>query len=196
MFFLRKPRPETLQEILDSQASLDFTYPHVGATADRANLPQGFVVDHTRAKLGEGEDVFQAAKASLQRWRQYAFDWLEAWPDETHLEKGREIAIVARAVGLWWVNVCRIVEAADEPDEFGFTYGTLPEHEECGEERFRIERTETGEVWYDILAFSRPNSMLARIGYPYVRRVQKRFGRESVAALKREVETRISPERV
>jgi uncharacterized protein (UPF0548 family) len=47
-----------------------------------------------------------------------------------------------------------------------------------------IEFTETGEVWYDIYAFSRPQSWLARIGYPYVRRIQKLFGRYSVAALR------------
>jgi hypothetical protein len=38
-------------------------------------------------------------------------------------------------------------------------------------------------VWYDILAFSRPQRLLTRLGYPYVRRVQKRFGRESAAAM-------------
>ena len=75
----------------------------------------------------------------------------------------------------------------DQPNRFGYTYGTLPLHEECGEERFLIELNDQGEVWYDILAFSRPHSMLARIGYPFVRRVQKRFGRESVAAMQREV---------
>jgi uncharacterized protein (UPF0548 family) len=38
-------------------------------------------------------------------------------------------------------------------------------------------------VWYDILAFSRPSHILAWLGYPIVRRTQKRFGRESAAAV-------------
>jgi hypothetical protein len=38
-------------------------------------------------------------------------------------------------------------------------------------------------VWYDILAFSRPNQLLTRLGYPWVRRTQKRFGRESAAVM-------------
>jgi uncharacterized protein (UPF0548 family) len=46
-----------------------------------------------------------------------------------------------------------------------------------------------GSVWYDILAFSRPNHVLARIGYPYVRRVQKRFGQQSAAAMQQSVES-------
>ena len=30
-------------------------------------------------------------------------------------------------------------------------------------------------VWYDLYAFSQPNQWLARLGYPVVRRLQKRF---------------------
>ena len=37
-------------------------------------------------------------------------------------------------------------------------------------------------VWYDILAFSRPQHLLVGLGYSVVRRKQKRFGRESGAA--------------
>ena len=64
--------------------------------------------------------------------------------------------------------------------KFGFAYGTLPEHAESGEERFLIEwdRAGDGGVWYDILAFSRPRQFLARLGHPWVRRLQKRFGRD------------------
>jgi uncharacterized protein (UPF0548 family) len=38
-------------------------------------------------------------------------------------------------------------------------------------------------VWYDIRAFSRPRHVLARLGYPLTRRTQKRFARDSVAAM-------------
>jgi uncharacterized protein (UPF0548 family) len=186
MFSPRKPSTETLRRILDSQASLELTYPEVGATA--AELPTaGYVMDHTRAMLGQGEQAFADAKAALKSWRQYRFSWLEAWPDDTPINAGDEVATVARLLGLWWVNVCRIVYTIDEPDRFGYAYGTLPEHVECGEERFQIELTETGEVWYDIVAFSRPQHWLARVGYPYVRRTQKRFGRNSVAAMQQAV---------
>ena len=46
---------------------------------------------------------------------------------------------------------------------------------------------EENSVWYDILAFSRPNQFSARLGYPVVRRLQKRFGRDSAAAMLRAV---------
>ena len=42
-------------------------------------------------------------------------------------------------------------------------------------------------VWYDILAFSRPQQLLARLGYPLARRLQKRFARDSAAAMRRAV---------
>ena len=45
----------------------------------------------------------------------------------------------------------------------------------------------TGRVRYDILAFSRPHQFSARLGYPVVRRLQKRFGRDSAAAMLRAV---------
>lgn len=192
MIFLRKPRPETLRNILKSQSDLDFTYRDVGATINGTDLPAGFVVDHTRAVLGQGTEAFEAAKSSLRKWRHYAFTWLEAWPNDTPLEKGQDLCTVAHVMGVWWVNVCRIVEVFDEPHRFGYIYGTLPEHAECGEERFLIELNETGEVSYEILAFSRPQQWLPRLGYPFVRRVQKRFAKESVESLQHEVRRQLS----
>ncbi len=43
-----------------------------------------------------------------------------------------------------------------------------------------IEMTVDEDVWIDILAFSRPNTALARIGNPLMRLAQSRFGKESV----------------
>jgi uncharacterized protein (UPF0548 family) len=43
---------------------------------------------------------------------------------------------------------------------------------------------------YDILAFSRPRQMLARIGYPLSRLLQKRFAEGSKAAMLEAVNSR------
>jgi uncharacterized protein (UPF0548 family) len=172
MLLFRKPKPDTIRRFLDDQGKLDFSYEDIGATASQP--PAGYVVDHTRVKLGAGEEVFAAAKAALESWQQFL------------------VAVVARSIGLWWLNACRIVYLIDEELEekkFGFAYGTLPDHAGAGEERFLIEMDGDGGVWYDILAFSRPNHVLARIGYPYVRRVQKRFGKHSAAAMQQAVES-------
>jgi uncharacterized protein (UPF0548 family) len=185
MLSLRKPSAETVRQFLMEQAKLDFSYSAVGATANQ--LPAGFVVDRTRIKLGEGVAVFQAAKAALRHWKQFDLGWLEAWSPETPIRTGEVVAIMARSIGLWWLNACKIVYVIDEPgpkSRFGLAYGTLPDHAARGEERFLIEWNQAdNSVWYDILAFSRPNHILARLGYPMVRRAQKRFGRESAAVM-------------
>ncbi len=189
MLSLRKPSAESIRPFLAAQAKLPFTYPAVGATA--TTPPAGFVVDHTRIKLGEGEDAFRSATAALRRWEQFRLGWVEAWSPETPIQVGEVVAVMGRAIGLWWLNSCRIVYVVDESgpiNKFGFAYGTLPGHVESGEERFLIEWDQGDDgVWYDILAFSRRNHILTRLGYPMVRRSQKRFGRDSAAAMFRAV---------
>src|SRR5262245_1883641 len=189
MLSLRKPSAERLRDFLAAQSKLDFTYPAVGATA--AVPPVGYVVDHTRIKLGEGAGTFAAARAALRRWAHFRLGWVETWPPETPLQAGQVVAVLARFLGLWWLNACRIVYVVDEEGpvrRFGFAYGTLPQHAESGEERFALEWYEADEaVWYDSLAFARPRQLLARLGHPLARRLQKRVARDSAAAMRRAV---------
>lgn len=189
MLSLRKPSPEVIRQFLTAQAKLDFSYSAVGATA--TTPPAGYVVDHTRIKLGEGEAIFTAARDALEKWRQFDLGWLAAWSPDTPIKTGEVVAVLARAIGLWWLNACRIVYVIDEAGpitKFGFAYGTLPDHAGSGEERFLIEWDQANHsVWYDILAFSRPQHFLVRLGYPMVRQTQKRFGRKSGAAMLRAV---------
>ena len=189
MFSLRKPSVESIRGFLKKQAALDISYPAAGATAN--SLPAGYVTDRTRILLGSGESIFLAAKAALQRWEHFRLGWVELWSPDTPIQPGEVVAIMAWAAGLWTLNCCRIVYAVDESgpvSKFGFAYGTLPGHVESGEELFQIEWDQnTNSVWYDILAFSRPNHFLTRLGYPLVRHTQKRFGRDSAAAMYRAV---------
>ena len=114
MVSLRRPSTETIREFLASQSKLGFTYTAVGATASLP--PAGYVVDHTRIKLGEGEEVFTRAKAALRRWEQFRLGWVEAWSPETPIQTGEVIAVIARNFGLWWLNACRIVYVVDEAE--------------------------------------------------------------------------------
>ncbi len=189
MIYRQKPSSDLVTRFLAKSATLDFSYSAVGATA--TTPPAGFIVDRTRIVLGTGEEVFEAAKAALRRWQQFRLGWVDVWSPETPLEVGKVVAIMGRAAGFWWLNSCRIVYTVDESDtitKFGFAYGTLPAHVERGEERFLIEwDRNTNQVVYDILAFSRPNHILTRLGYLMVRRCQKRFGRDSAASMFRAV---------
>jgi uncharacterized protein (UPF0548 family) len=188
MLLLRKPSAERLREFLTVQWTLGLTYPAVGATA--AVPPAGYVVDHTRIKLGEGARTFAAAKDALRRWQHFRLGWVETWPTEIPLQAGEVVAVIAHVFGLWWLNACRIIYVVEEHgpvQRFGFAYGTLPQHAESGEERFTVELHQADNaVWYDILAFSRPHQLVARLGYPFARRLQKRFARDSAAVMQRE----------
>lgn len=184
MLKLQKPSAETIRRFLDERTDVAFSYADLGATRHRP--PSGFVVDHTRVAIGQGQQDFLAARAALQRWDQFRIGWVQAEPVETPIEEGQMIAVVAQLMGVWWINACRIVYAIDGPEDaqrFGFAYGTLPEHVGKGEERFTVEIDAGGTVWYDILAFSRPQAWVAVLAYPVLRWMQKRFGRQSAARM-------------
>jgi uncharacterized protein (UPF0548 family) len=189
MLLLRRPSKGAIFRFLAAQSQLDFTYSAIGCTATVA--PEGYTVDHTRVMLGTGEKAFRRAKAALERWDHFRLGWVEAWPPETPIESGEVVSVLAHKFRMWSLNACRIVYVVDEPGpvhRFGFAYGTLPDHVETGEERFLVEWDESsGDVWYDILAFSRPRHPLARAGNSYMRRMQQRFGRDSAAAMQRAV---------
>lgn len=54
---------------------------------------------------------------------------------------------------------------------------------QAGEERFSIEIDENNQVWYEVLSFSKPASILSLVGYPYVMLRQKYFANESAKAM-------------
>ena len=184
MLSFQKSSVDSIRSFIAEQSNLDFSYTAVGATA--TTPPVGFVVDHTRIKLGEGEAVFQSGITALRRWDHFKLGWVDAWP-EAPIQPSEIVSVMGRALGMWWLNCCRIVYVVNESGpikKFGFAYGTLPGHIESGEERFVIEWNQgDNSVWYDVLAFSRPNHILIRLGYPVVRRMQKRFGRDSAKAV-------------
>ena len=53
----------------------------------------------------------------------------------------------------------------DQPEEYGFAYGTLPAHPEQGEEAFHVARR-SGRLVFTVTAFSRPRHPAARLGGP------------------------------
>ncbi len=186
MFLLSQPTEEIVRQFVSRQHGLPFSYSEVGAT--RNGAVAGYTVDHNRIKLGHGEDTYQRAISALSSWKQFDLGWVTIVPKGKLLEVGTTVAVQAKTFGLWSLNAARIVYVIDEAEsmrKFGFAYGTLPDHVECGEERFMIEWHEDSDnaVWYDIYAFSRPQHPLVKLGRPIARRLQKRFARESLAVM-------------
>ena len=191
MIFWHRPAAAEVRRQLERQAALPFSYAEVGATRRDADVPRRsavdlLVVDHNRICVGRGADDFGAAVAAVRRWQMFALGWVElCWP-EAPIAAGSTVGVLARLVGVWSLNAARIVYTIDEQgdvERFGFAYGTLPDHAERGEERFSVEwHRDDDSVWYDILAFSRPQWLTA-LGYPYARWLQKRFAAGSLRAM-------------
>lgn len=186
MLSLSRPTEAILDLILKSESNRNFTYSCVGATANDQR-PIGFDLDENRVIIGHGDKVFEAACIALRRWQQFPPNWARIYPNCAPLAVNQPIIVVIRNLGIWWINSARIVDVVDQcvpPRRFGFAYGTLPAHVECGEERFMIEMVADGTVSYALRAVSRPRMLLTRLGYPIVRRLQKRFVRASQAAMR------------
>ncbi len=185
LLYLRKPTEEIIRQFIAGLRDMPFSYSEVGAT--QGMPPTGYSVDHNRIKLGEGETTYRRAVSALKGWKHFELGWVEIVPAGVPVEVGQIVAMQARTFGLWWLNACRIVYLLDENPEFkgrfGFAYGTLPAHVECGEERFTIEWLKDDSVWYDIYAFSRPGHPLVRLVFPYARLLQQQFARNSLSVM-------------
>ena len=184
MFLFSKPDREQIDEFLDSAYRQQYSYADVGATRSD-DRPSGYLHhDRNRVQIGQGDEHWERAKQAVRDWKMFDLGWCGiCWP-ETPIEEGRNVAMMASHLGLWSLNACRIVYTIDGPHLFGFTYGTLTDHAESGEERFIVERDEqTGEIFYDLYSFSRPKQILAILGYPYARYLQTQFVTDSKKAM-------------
>ena len=96
-------------------------------------------------------------------------------------------ATVVVTLGTHWLELlapCPIVGVLDEPDRWGFAYGTLPGHPEQGEESFVVSINGDDEVTFKITAFSRPGERLTRLAGPIARTIQSAGTNGYVKALK------------
>lgn len=190
MFRLTRPSATDVALFVASQGRSAFTYPEVGATRS-GPAPSGYVVDRNRVRLGAGAAAFERAVASLTRWRMLAHGWAFVAPAEPPIVPGTTVAVVASHYGFSSLNACRIVYVLDGGERdaagvrrAGFGYGTLADHGAIGEERFSVEwHSADDSVWFDLYAFSRPGNATARVGYPFGRRLQRRFARAAKQAM-------------
>ncbi|QYM79995.1 DUF1990 domain-containing protein [Horticoccus luteus] len=185
MWSLSQPAETKVSALLARQQGAALSYAQIGASATPAT-PAGFNLDHNRIGLGRGAAAYAAARAAVARWEMFPRPWTRIAPANAPIEAGTVVAMQAHALGLWWLNACRIVYVVDEAApvrRWGFAYGTLPAHVERGEERFTVEWRDDDSVWYDLRAFSQPRYWAARVAKPLARRLQRKFVRDSQAAM-------------
>lgn len=162
-----------------------FTYDEVGATA--ASYPAGFPQDYHlvqhRAQVGHGRKDFDHALSQLRGWQMHRDSGLQVATSSPTAAVG-EVVLLRLGPGPLSLRIpCRVVYAVTEDDRGGFAYGTLPGHPESGEELFLVELTESGAVTFTVTAFSRPATLLVRLGGRVSWAVQRRAIRRYSAAL-------------
>lgn len=186
------PRSTDSSRQTKTQASLI----HTSAKPSAASLvlknisdTKAYNLDRNRIIIGQGDEDWENAKEAVRNWKMFDMPWVDlCWPDAP-IEEDRTVAVLIRHFGFYSLNAARIVYTIDKLNKLGFAYGTLADHGESGEERFSVELdNETGEVWYDIYAFSRPNHFLAKLGYPLTRMLQKQFAADSKIAMLRAID--------
>jgi uncharacterized protein (UPF0548 family) len=124
--------------------------------------------------LGQGDHVWDRARTGLRDWAAHRGAGISIVPPDAPLEEGTTVAVLMPAGPLKVVASCRIVRVVDEPDRFGFAYGTLPAHPEAGEERFVVTRDPDTTVRFEVVAFSRAHDRLTKLGGPIPRALQRR----------------------
>jgi uncharacterized protein (UPF0548 family) len=158
----------------------DFTYAEVGATRHEP-LPERYNHLRYRTLIGAGADVFARAGQAV-----LTFDMHRAAGARVHSTADRAAPGVRLTVTFGPFTVpCEVVYAYDEPRRAGFGYGTLPGHQECGEEAFFVDRDEEDRVWFTVRAFSRPARWPAVVGGPLAVLFQRVFAWRLGRALKR-----------
>lgn len=164
------------------------SYAEVGALKTLV-FPPGYRIDQHRILLGHGVKCYERAKSALRRWEMFNLDWVRLHPRTPPIQANTVVGISTRFLFVRSLSCCRIVYTLEDNGEvemFGFALGTLPGHVLSGEERFCVEWHRADDsVWYEVRAFSRPDRLLSRLGYPVVRVLQKRFARESHDAMAR-----------
>ena len=182
MFFIRKPALSVIDEFLSRQLKSIFSYEELGTT--KGLPPRNYVVDRNRVMLGSGPETFRQGVDRLRSWQMFKLGWVDIFPRAAAISTGQTVAVLVSHFGFWSLNACRIIYTFDSERSYGFAYGTLQDHAEQGEERFSIDwSVEDDSVWYNILAFSKPRKWQARVARPLSRNLQKKFARDSLAAM-------------
>ena len=131
-----------------------------------------------------GAHAYEAGVAAIHEWAVHRGAGLAVLADGP-IAVGTNVALAA-PLPIGFIEItCRIVAVLDEPDQFGFAYGTLPVHPEKGEESFVVARGPDRSVEFTVRAVSRPAHPLARMAPPVADRLQDSAVKRYLVAMER-----------
>jgi uncharacterized protein (UPF0548 family) len=183
VFSFQRPTAQEIEARIASvalrpQAGIQYLRLENGRAATQ--IPFLFAHDLSASVIGQGEATLAAARFAFERWSMFDLGWVRVANPQARIAVGQLIAVEAKTLSLWTLNVSRILEVIDTPHSFGFLYSPTELHVEEGEERFMLEfDPESQGVAYRVEAVSRPRSPLARLGLPITRMFQHHFARDS-----------------
>ncbi len=156
----RKPTEHDLRNLLTLSSADELTYSPEGISG-LPIAPDGYRRDRWGQELGRGRAVFERGTLALQNWAVHRNAGLIVAAQGAPAV-GDTVAMAAPIWPLWIDVVCRVVSVEAEEHTSGFSYGTLPEHPEQGEESFTVHIDDCESVRFEIIAVSRPRHPLAR----------------------------------
>jgi uncharacterized protein (UPF0548 family) len=183
VFSVHRPKEADIRTQVAAAASSETFNGHsffLESSQRKNQRPLFFAHDLSVSTIGHGELAFELAQHHFKLWTMFDLGWVRVANPEARIASGQLVAVEARTLGLWTLNVSRILATIDESCRFGFLYATTALHVEEGAERFLLDfDPQTENVTYTIEAVSRPRSTLARIGVPITRMYQSRFRKDS-----------------
>lgn len=164
-----RPSNERLHTMLVAARASALTYDHIGSTLDDASQRPA----HQQSLvLGAGPACFAAAVDGLRAWACHDGIRASVHPPDAPLVVDSTLLVVLPAGPFAIVVPDRVVAVIDEPDRFGFAYGTLEGHQERGEESFLVERRADDAVVATITVDACAATLAARLVAPAVRLFQ------------------------
>ena len=179
-----RPRPareRDLAALLERAEADSLTYAPAGVSMGGL-APSGLTRRHWTTPLA-GPNAFERAVDALRTWQMHRGAGLRVAADGP-IAVGTNVAFSAPLPIGFVDGTCRIVVVVDEPNRYGFAYGTLSVHPEHGEESFVALRDDDGNVRLDIVGVSRPAHPLAGLAPPFADHLQDRAVRRYLAAMR------------
>ena len=155
----------------------DYTYAEVGATRS-GRLPSHY--NHLRYRTRIDTSSYATAATALMGFAMHRAAGARVVSDAPRATPGVRLTVT---LGPFTVPN-RVVWTVEEPGRTGFAYGTLPGHQESGEESFLLTAEPDG-IWLSVTAFSRPVRWPVIVAGPLAVYAQRGFARLCGRALRR-----------
>lgn len=110
---------------------------HAGVTRHSPPFPEalvagGWLLDHTRVKVGRGQRQYDKAVKLLQQWQQMSLGWVDT--NAPSVKKGAQVCVIARSLFVWSRLPLEVVYTSTAIDKMQLPAVKFPVHRRLTEE--------------------------------------------------------------